>query len=177
MHDWVIIMQVLLVLLIVSIIVFGVIFVIIRQSPGMFDLNEPLPKQHQSNYDNNVIYPLRRLKGNLTVIDYRDNYDLITSEFSIGYAQGFMAYSTFEDIMELGNHKRVIDRIAPFTKTIIARVFSDKERADLLEFLDSDLTTSESWIDGYESGCRDCETWQQTGEFSNTWIYFIRNDN
>ena len=169
-------MEVLLILLIIAIIESGVVFVIVQQSSGIFDAEAPLPQQHQSNYDNNVIYPLKRIKGNLTVIDYRDNYDRITSPFSIGYVHGFMAYSTFDSVMELGNYKNVIDRVSPFTKTVIARVFSDKERADLLEYLEGDLTTSDIWIDGYEAGCRDGEAWQQSGEFSNTWTNFIRSD-
>jgi|GEM_PF-2354090 len=169
-------MEVLLILLIIAIIVSGVVFVIVQQSSGLFDSEAPLPQQHQSNYDNNVIYPLKRIKGNLTVIDYRDNYDRITSPFSIGYVHGFMAYSTFDSVMELRNYKNVIDRVSPFTKTVIARVFSDKERADLLDYLEGDLTTSDIWIDGYEAGCRDGEAWQQSGEFSNTWTNFIRSD-
>ena len=169
-------MEVLLIVLIIAIIVCGVVFVIVQQSSGIFDAEAPLPQQHQSNYDNNVIYPLKRIKGNLTAIDYRDNYDRITSPFSIGYVHGFMAYSTFDSVMELRNYKNVIDRVSPFTKTVIARVFSDKERADLLEYLEGDLTTSDIWIDGYEAGCRDGEAWQQSGEFSNTWTNFIRSD-
>lgn len=170
-------MEVLLVLLIVSAVVLGVVLVVVKQNPYIFDPLAPLPQQHQSNYDENVIYPLKRLKGNLTVIDYRDNYARITSEFSIGYVHGFMGYSTFQDVAELKNYKKVIDSISPFTKTIIARVFSDKERADLLDFLERDLTTSESWIDGYESGWRDCEVWQKAGELTDVWVDYIRSEN
>lgn len=176
-RDKIAMMALLLIVLVIVIAILYLVFVISRQPYSIFGPSSSSSEQYQNNYDKNVIHPLKLLKGHLTVIDYRDNYDRLISEFSIGFVHGFMAYTTFQDTKELENHNRVMEKISPFTKPVIARVFSDKERADLVGLLDGDLTKSELWREGYENGWRDCEAWQQAGEIKNNWLNFIRHEN
>ena len=67
----------------------------------------------------------------------------------------------------------VLEKVEPLTDTVLKTVFGDKELADFGKLERSSLSENEEWIDGYEWGWRDCESWQSHGEITRCWKKYI----
>jgi len=144
-----------------------------KQPNGISGPSTSFARQFQINYDKDVVAPLRLLKAKFSDQDYRENYDRIISEFSIGFVHGFLALATMQNVDEIDDYEKVMERIFPFTDAILTQVFSDKECADLREILNQNLTGSELWQEGFEWGWRDCESWQETGAVTLIWLDYV----
>lgn len=165
--------------IIIILIIFAIYYIFVKPKTSTDNLgpSTSFSRQFQINYDKDVAAPLKLLKSKLTDHDYRENYDRIASEFTIGFIHGLMGYATFQNHNDMEDYDRVMERVSPFTDTILSQVFSEKEAADLRMILHSNLTSSKFWQEGFEWGWRDCESWQQAGEVTLTWLDYIRNEN
>ena len=143
--------------------------------------NQPLAKPSNSfersysiNYDKDVTRPLQLQKSNFRESFYSERYDRIVSLWTLGYVHGFMAYATFLDV-EL-EHEEALERVQPFTDTILKNVFSEKEFADFKSLNHDQLHQSAEWEDGFEWGLRNCESWQEHGEVTLIWSDYISGE-
>jgi len=123
------------------------------------------------NFDKDVIAPLRLQKSNFSENFYLEKYDRLVSHWTLGYIQGFMAYATFRDVSV--DRYTALPRIKPLTEEILTTLFSEKELPSFKLLDKPGLSVSPEWIDGFEAGLQNCQSWQQNGEVTTDWLDFI----
>ena len=79
----------------------------------------------------------------------------------------------FQNYEYLEHHSMVLEKVEPLTDTVLKTVFGDKELADFGKLERSNLSKNEEWVDGYEWGWRDCESWQSHGEITRCWEKYV----
>ena len=133
--------------------------------------SKPLERTFYINFDKDVIAPLRLQKSNFPKYFYSERGDRLISLWSLGYVHGFMAYATFQDVSL--DHDEALAQIQPFTDDILNKIFSEKECTDFRILVQSRSQQSDAWVDGFEWGVRNCESWQEHGEVTKIWSDYI----